>query len=245
MHLKELVNCVRLEETNLVIVTGHRGAAGLEPENTMRSFKRALALGVDQVELDVHLTKDHELVVIHDATVDRTTNGTGSIQAYTLDEIQTLDAGEGERVPTLQEVIDLVKGRAVLQIELKGLGVEEAAVEKVEANGIVDEVVLTSFRHYMVRKVKTINPKMSTGVLFRCLPLDASRLARDAGAEGLHPNVNYIDTHLVEDGHRYGLKVRAWNTDDPEQMRWLLTLGVDAIGSNRPDILLDVVKNRD
>lgn len=229
----------------MVIVTGHRGAAGLEPENTMRSFKRALALGVDQVELDVHLTKDLELVVIHDATVDRTTNGTGPIQAYTLDEIQTLDAGEGERVPTLQEVIDLVKGRAILQIELKGLGVEEAVVKKVEANGIVDEVVLTSFRHYMVRKVKTLNKKASTGVLFRCLPLNASRLARDAGAEGLHPNVNYIDANLVEDGHRYGLKVRAWNTDDPKQMLWLLTLGVDAIGSNRPDILIDVVKDRE
>ena len=229
----------------MVLVTGHRGVAGLEPENTMRSFKRALALGVDQVELDVHFTKDRELVVIHDTTVDRTTSGRGPVQAYTLDEIQRLDAGEGERVPTLQEVIDLVKGRVVLQIELKGLGVEEAVVKKVEENGIVDGVVLTSFRHYMVRKVKTLNPRVSTGVLFLCLPLDASQLARDAGAEGLHPNVNYLDAHLVKDGHRYGLKVRAWNTDDPEQMRWLINLGVDAIGSNRPDILLDVVKTHD
>jgi glycerophosphoryl diester phosphodiesterase len=211
----------------------------------MRSFKRALALGVDQVELDVHFTKDRELVVIHDATVDRTTSGRGPVQAYTLDEIQRLDAGEGERVPTLQEVIDLVKGRVILQIELKGIGVEEAVVKKVEENGIVNEVVLTSFRHYMVRKVKTFNPRVSTGVLFLGLPLDASRLARDAGAEGLHPNVNYLDAHLVEDGHRHGLKVRAWNTDDPEQMQWLINLGVDAIGSNRPDILLNVVKTHD
>lgn len=226
----------------MVLVTGHRGVAGLEPENTIRSFKRALALGVDQVELDVHFTKDRELVVIHDATVDRTTSGSGHVLAYTLDEIQRLDAGEGERVPTLQDVIDLVKGQAVLQIELKGLGVEEAVVKKVEENGIVDEVVITSFRHYMVRKVKTFNPRVSTGVLFLGLPLDASRLARDAGAEGLHANVNYLDGHLVEDGHRYGLKVRAWNTDNPEQMRWLIDLGVDAIGSNRPDILMDVVK---
>jgi glycerophosphoryl diester phosphodiesterase len=226
----------------VVIVTGHRGAAGLEPENTIRSFKRALTLGVDQVELDVHFTRDRALVVIHDDTVDRTTNGRGPVHALTLDEVRTLDAGKGEQVPTLQEVIDLVKGRAVLQIELKGLGVEEAVVTTVEANRIVDEVVVTSFRHYMVRKVKALNPRVSTGVLFRCLPLDAPRLARDAGADGLHPHVNYIDARLVEDGHRYGLKVRAWNTDDPEQMRWLLTLGVDAIGSNRPDILLNVVK---
>ena len=198
---------------------------------------------VDQVELDVHFTKDRELVVIHDATVDRTTSGSGHVHAYTLDEIQSLDAGEGERVPTLQDVIDLVKGQAVLQIELKGLGVEEAVVKKIEENGIVDEVILTSFRHYMVRKAKVFNSRVSTGVLFLGLPLDASRLARNAGAEGLHPNVNYLDAHLIEDGHRYGLKVRAWNTDNPEQMRWLIDLGVDSIGSNRPDILLDVIKN--
>ena len=157
-----------------VIVTGHRGAAGLEPENTIRSFQRALALGVDQVELDVHLTHDRELVVIHDETLDRTTNGRGPVHAVTLAEIQTLDAGKGERVPTLQEVIDVVKGRAVLQIELKGLGVEEAVVQAVEANQMVDAVVVTSFRHYMVRRMKALNPRVSTGVLFRCLPLDGS-----------------------------------------------------------------------
>ncbi|MFQ6075312.1 MAG: glycerophosphodiester phosphodiesterase [Candidatus Bathyarchaeia archaeon] len=227
----------------MVIVTGHRGAAGLEPENTIRSFKRALELGVDQVELDVHLTKDRRLAVIHDTTVDRTTNGHGHVGDLTLEEIRKLDAGKGERVPTLQEAIDVVRGRAILQIELKGLGVEEAVVKTVEENRIVDEVILTSFRHYMVKRAKTLNPRLSTGVLFLCIPMDAPRLAIDAGAEGLHANVNYIDAHLVEDGHRYGLKVRAWNTDDPEQMRWLLGLGVDAIGSDRPDILLDVVRN--
>ncbi len=228
----------------MVIVTGHRGAAGLEPENTIRSFQRALALGVDQVELDVHLTHDRELVVIHDETLDRTTNGQGPVQGVTLDELQTLDAGKGERVPTLQEVIDVVKGRAVLQIELKGLGVEEAVVQAVEANQLVGAVVVTSFRHYMVRRVKALNPRVSTGVLFRCLPLDAPRLAHDAGADALHPHVDYIDAHLVENGHRHGLQVRAWNTDDPDQMRRLLALGVDAIGSNRPDILLNVVNKQ-
>jgi glycerophosphoryl diester phosphodiesterase len=232
-----------VEVVVVVKVTGHRGAAGLEPENTVKSFKRALKLGVDQVELDVHLTNDRELVVIHDASVDRTTNGRGYVGDFTLEEIRRLDAGAGERVPTLQEVINVVKGRAVLQIELKGLGVEAAVVHCVEANEVVDEVVVTSFRHSMVKKVKTLNPRVSTGVLFACLPIDAARLAIDAGAEAVHAHVNYIDAHLVEAAHLCGLKARAWNTDDPEQMRWLIGLGVDAIGSNRPDILLDVIKN--
>jgi glycerophosphoryl diester phosphodiesterase len=232
-----------VEVVLVVRVTGHRGAAGLEPENTIRSFTRALELGVDQVELDVHLTKDRELVVIHDASVDRTTNGRGYVGDFTLEAIRRLDAGAGERIPTLQEVINVVKGRAILQIELKGRGVEEAVVNCVEANGVVDEVVVTSFRHSMVKKVTALNPRVSTGVLFACLPIDAARLAVDAGAQALHANVNYIDAYLVEAGHLCGLKVRAWNTDDPDQMRWLMGLGVDAIGSNRPDILLDVVKN--
>lgn len=195
------------------------------------------------MELDVHITKDRRLVVIHDTTVDRTTNGHGYVGDYTLEEIKRLDAGKGERVPTLQEVIDVVRGRAILQIELKGLGVEEAVVKTVEENRIVDEVILTSFRHYMVKKAKTLNPRLSTGVLFLCLPLDAPRLAIDAGAEALHANVNYIDPHLVEDGHRHGLKVRAWTSNDAEQMGWLIGLGVDAIGSDRPDILLGVIRN--
>jgi glycerophosphoryl diester phosphodiesterase len=225
----------------MVTVTGHRGVAGLEPENTIRSFKRALELGVDRVELDVHLTKDRKLIVIHDITVNRTTNGQGYVWDYTLEEIKRLDAGKGEQVPTLQEVINVVKGKAVLQIELKGLDVEEEVVRAVEKNRIVDEVVISSFRHFMVKKVKTLNSRLTTGVLFVCLPLDAPRLALDAGANGVHANVNFIDAHMVEDCHRYGLLVGAWNSDDPKQMRWLIDLKVDAIGSNRPDILLDVV----
>ena len=103
-----------------MILTGHRGAAALEPENTLLSMQKAIDLGVDQIELDVHLTRDQHLVVIHDTTVDRTTDGQGAVADFTLEEIKRLDAGKGERIPTLQEVIDLVRGKVVLQIELKG-----------------------------------------------------------------------------------------------------------------------------
>jgi len=226
----------------LVTVVGHRGAAGLEPENTILSFKRALELGVDNVELDVHLTKDKELVVIHDSTVNRTTNGQGYVGNITLEAIKMFDAGKGEQVPTLQEIIDVVKGKAVLQIELKGLGVEESVVKTVEENKIIDDVILTSFRHYMVKRAKSLNQKMKTGVIFLCLPLDAPRMAIDAGANQLNANLNYIDEHLVEDAHRHGLKISAWTANEPEQMRRLLVLGVDAIVSDRPDILMEIVK---
>ena len=125
----------------MVNVTGHRGAAGLEPENTLRSFQRALDLGVDAIELDVHLTKDQHLVVIHDATVDRTTDGSGVVGDLTLHKIQQLDAGLGEHVPTLQEVIDLVAHKAILQIELKGLGVEHKVAQTISANRLINSLV--------------------------------------------------------------------------------------------------------
>ena len=222
----------------MVSVTGHRGAAGLEPENTLRSFQRALDLGVDAIELDVHLTKDHHLVVIHDATVDRTTNGSGAVSDLTLREIQQLDAGLGEHVPTLQEVIDLIARRAILQIELKGLRVEQKVARTIAANRLLDHVTVTSFRHNMVKTIKRLNPRISTGVLFLGLPIDAPRLAHDAKADAVHPHVKYVDASLVERCHRQGLAVRVWNTDDPPEMQDMIAIGVDAIGSNRPDLLL-------
>jgi len=226
----------------MVKVTGHRGAAALEPENTIKSVRKALDLGVDQVEIDVHLTKDGRLVVIHDERVDRTTNGRGYVRDLTLAEIRKLDAGKGERVPTLQEVVDAVRGRAVLQIELKGLGVERETVGTVEANRIVEEVVLTSFRHGAVKRARELNPRLETGVLFYCHPVRVCQLALDAGASAIHPNVDFVDRAMVEEAHGLGLKVRAWNSDDEDQMRRLIGLGVDAIGSNRPDLLMKVVR---
>jgi len=226
----------------MVGVTGHRGAAALEPENTIRSVRKALDLGVDQVEIDVHLSKDKKLVVIHDERVDRTTNGRGYVRDLTLAEIEKLDAGKGERIPTLQEVIDVVRGKAILQIELKGQGVEEDTVNTVEENRIVDEVMLTSFRHPAVRIAKELNPRLKTGVLFYCHPVRVCQLALDAGANAIHPNVDFIDRSMVEEAHSLGLEVRVWNSDDEEQMRRLIALGVDAIGSNRPDLLLRIVR---
>ena len=225
----------------MVKVTGHRGAAGLEPENTIRSFQRALDLGVDAIELDVHLTKDQHLVVMHDATVDRTTDGSGAVCSLTLRDIRQLDAGLGESVPTLQEVIDLVAQKAILQIELKGLGVEHKVAQTITVNHLINNVTVTSFRHNMVKTIKNLNPQISTGILFLGLPIDAPHLAHDAQADAVHPHVNYIDPQLVENCHNHGLSVRVWNTDDPSQMQEMIDLNVDAIGSNRPDLLLKLL----
>jgi glycerophosphoryl diester phosphodiesterase len=157
-----------------MIIMGHRGAAALAPENTLLSIATAMEIGVDAVEIDVHLSKDNEIVVIHDATVDRTTNGTGAVSSYTLEAIKKLDAGKGETIPTLQEVIDFIGGKVRLVIELKEAGTEEPVVQLIKRNGLWENVYVISFWHRLVKTVKEIESRIKTGVLFVGCPVDAS-----------------------------------------------------------------------
>ena len=235
-----------IEGITLVVVTGHRGCGtnglGLgEPENTLRSIRRAIGLGADQIEVDTHLTADLQVVVIHDETVDRTTNGTGKVQNYTLAELRTLDAGFGERIPTLEEVIDIVRGKAILQIELKGKDVEDKVVQILKESDMVEKVVLTSFRHGAVKRVKDLENRLRTGVLFVCSPVNPTSLAHEARADNLHPNIEYVDATLVDSAHREGLGVYVWNADTEEKAKEMLKLGVDGIGTNRLDAVLPLV----
>ena len=221
-----------------MILTGHRGAAKLEPENTLLSIQKAIDLGVNQIEIDVHLTRDQHLVVIHDTTVDRTTDGQGAIADFTLAEIKQLDAGKGERIPTLQEVMDLVRGTVILQIELKGPDTTEPVIQSVEQNSMGNEVLLTSFVHDRLRKARQLNPDLRLGALWANPPPDVCEQAIDMGAEAIHIQHLNIDPQLVEKAHAHGLKIRAWNPDTTEEIQRAIDLGVDAIGSNRPDLLI-------
>lgn len=225
-----------------VVVTSHRGAGSLEPENTLRAMQRAIALGVDQIETDVQLTRDGHLVLIHDPTVDRTTNGTGKVAELTFTEILQLDAGFGERVPTLEETLALTRGKVVLQIEFKGPGTALPVVHAVEAADVVDQVVITSFKHQWLIEARTLNPKLHTGALWGRLPADVVQQTQQLGFHALHIWHEWIDQQLVKEAHQKGLLVRAWNTDKEEDMRRLIDLGVDAIGSDRPDVLIDVCR---
>jgi len=225
-----------------VIITSHRGAGSLEPENTLRAMQRAIALGVDQIETDAQLTRDGYLVLMHDPTVDRTTNGTGKVAKLTFAEIRQLNAGHGERIPTLQEALALTRGKVVLQIELKGPGTALPVVQAVEAADAVDQVILTSFKHQWLVEAQAQNPKLHTGALWGRLPTDSVQQTQQLGLHALHIWHEFIDEQLVKDAHERGLLVRAWNTEKEDDMRRLIGLGVDAIGSDRPDLLLDVCR---
>lgn len=241
-----------------VLNIAHRGASVEAPENTLAAFGRALELGADGFELDVHQTKDGELVVVHDDTVDRTTNGNGPVHEMTLSQLQSLDAGSwfnriypdkarssfaGERIPTLQQVMDLVKGKPVrLCIEIKTgasskVGLEEKVVELIGRNKLQDQVVVVSFDQASVKRIKQLNPNLKTTVLFECKPLDPCLDAKAVEADGIGPFWSFVTSDLVAAAHRNGLGVFVWTVNDPAAMRQMIAHGVDAILTDRPDLL--------
>jgi len=239
-----------------VWVVGHRGAMGHCPENTLASFERGLELGADWIELDVHLSRDDALVVIHDETVDRTTNGHGAVRDHTLAELKALDAGgwfgpeyAGQRIPALDEVLAWARQRnTILDIEIKNApvyyaGIEAAVVEAVRRFEMTEQVIVISFDHAAVKQVKALEPRVATGVLYAGRPVDAGlSLARQAQADAILPHWVYVTAADVAAAHAAGLSVAPWASSDPEVLRHLVAARVDAIGTNHPDILRDFLR---
>jgi len=237
-----------VRERGRVWVVGHRGAMGYCPENTMLSFERALELGADWIELDVHLSRDGALIVIHDETLDRTTNGHGAVRSHTLAELKLLDAGDGQKVLTLEEVLAFARSRdAVVDIEIKNGpvfydAIEEAVVSSLARTSMMEQVIVISFDHAAVQRVKALEPRVATGVLYVGRPADAGvGLARAAGADALLPHLAYVTAADVRTAHAAGLAVAPWVSSDPQVLRHLVDCGVDGIGTNHPDVLRDVL----
>ena len=231
----------------MVVKVGHRGAAGHEAENTLKSFRRAMELGADMVELDVHLCGSGELVVIHDETVDRTTDGTGEVAKMTLDEMRALDAGKGERIPTLQEVIDLATGWMGINIELKGLGTAGPALEHIEdavAKGWERSGFhVSSFHLDELSAIRELSDDVRTGVLFALDDGGIMDFAERNGAYSLNPNHRMITPKFVARAHERGLKVFAWTVNEPEDIARMKGLEVDGIISDYPDRIDETPKH--
>ncbi len=219
-------------------IVGHRGASAYEPENTLRSFRRALDLGVTALELDVQLTRDGRLAVIHDETVDRTTDGHGRVKDFTLAELRKLDAGRGERIPALEEVVDLVKGRAGLLVELKQPDAALPALRLFREHRLFDLAYLISFWHPAIKALKEEEPRLRTGALLVGCPADPAGLARAARAETLVLQYAYVNAELVAAAHAQDIQVFVWNIDTVETLKPYLSMNLDGIGSNRPDVLI-------
>ena len=221
---------------------GHRGAMGHAPENTLASMKKALSFGVHGIEFDIQLSREGEPVVIHDDTLERTTNGKGPVSALSLHELQALDAGGGEKIPSLRDVCDVVDKRCRLFVELKAPASEGPVAELltyyIERLGwSYEQFFICAFDHRQIAAVRARNPEFRTCALFAGIPVSLSEIALEAGAWAINPNIYHMDQSLVDDAHRRGLKVITWTANTVHEIEKARALGVDGIISNYPDRL--------
>jgi glycerophosphoryl diester phosphodiesterase len=225
--------------TKKLFCFGHRGARGHEPENTVRSVRRALELGADGVEVDVYFT-DGQLMVIHDDTLDRTTNGRGAVKEKSFAYLRSLDAGRGEKIPTLAEIFDAVSRRAVINVELKGPHTAAPVValitEYVNHRGWNhDDFLISAFDHAQIREAKRLCPEIRIGALIDKMPRELAKFAEAMGAWSLHPSKRCVTPGLVADAHQRGLKVFVYTVNEPKEIAAMRRLGVDGVFSDFPE----------
>lgn len=224
----------------MVMRIGHRGAMGYEPENTLRSFRRALELGCHMFELDVHRCRTGELVVIHDDTLERTTNGAGPVREKTLSELRTLDAGRGEKIPLLDEVLDAFLGRMLVNIELKAMGTARPLAHLIERGcgekgWKKEDLLISSFDHEELCAFRKLDPETPVGILFKEHPAGLFDFARSIEALSFNPLFRIVDAGFVKAAHREGIRVFVWTVNEPEDIERMKSLGADGICSNYPD----------
>ena len=234
-------------------IIAHRGASGHAPENTMVAFRRAVELGARFIETDLHMTRDARFVAIHDATVERTTNGRGAIRDLTLAQIAELDAGKwfdrtfmGERVPTLEQI--LAFGReadVVLYLEIKyevAWNLHHSLVAELHKSQSTARSIVISFDQSTLTALRTVDSTMMMGLLVDRPREDFAKVAIELGVRQLCPRADLVTPNLVEDAHRVDLQVATWTADDPDVMRAVAAAGVDGIMSNFPDRLQSVLE---
>jgi len=221
-----------------VIITGHRGALGTEPENTLRSFRRAVADGCDEIELDLRVTADGELVIMHDATVDRTTSGSGEVASLTLSELRSLDAGLGEQVPTWTETVAAIDVR--FQAEVKAEAAVPLLAQSLKSDrALAERTLVTSFHPEILLAIREAFPDVTTGHIFGRTPSTAEVITRTraAGATWSLCGIAGLTVAGVAELHAAGLNVTAWPVPDPETLAKATALAVDGITTDNPHLL--------
>ncbi|MFJ7416865.1 glycerophosphodiester phosphodiesterase [Streptomyces sp. NPDC098077] len=216
------------------LTLGHRGVMGVEPENTLRSFVRAEASGMDAIELDLHLSKDGALVVMHDEDVDRTTDGTGPIAARTLAELRELDAGRGERIPVFEEVLEAVS--SPLQAEIKDVAAARALADVIRERDLVGRVEVSSFHDEAVTEIARLVPGVRTVLIASRWGADVVDRAKTAGAATLALNIRRLTLEVVEQAHSESVKVIGWVVNTQDHLRLARALGLDGATTDFPEV---------
>lgn len=226
--------------TTPLLKIGHRGAKGHAPENTLKSIRKAIELGADMIEIDVHTCATGEIVVIHDDTLEGTTSGKGLVRKKPLDYIKTLDAGEGERVPTLEEVLDVIDKRAALNIELKGRNTLRPVLKIIDhyvhtKGWTYEHFIVSAFMRRKLKRLAKLHPKVRIGALLAHHPFGFIKFAQKINAYAVHLNLNVTDPKIIAEAKKQGMKVYVWTVNEKDDIELLKKMGVDGIFSDYPD----------
>ena len=229
-----------------MLCIGHRGAMGYEPENTLLAIAKALTLGVDWIEIDVH-NVENNLIVFHDRSLERTTNGTGYLCDRSFAYLRSLDAGKGQQIPTLAEVLETVDRRCGINIELKGSNTAGLVIDLIQEyitrGWQYEDFLVSSFNHYELKQVKDTCPQIELGVLIYGLPLDYLEIATKLDAVAIIPAIDYVTKELVQNIQNRGFKIFVYTVNKPDEINTMKSLNVDGIFSNYPDRVLRAIAN--
>jgi len=221
-----------------MLCIGHRGAMGHAPENTLLSMEKALELGVPWIELDVYAVEGH-LIVIHDKTLERTTNGAGYVMDQTFTYLRSLDAGNGQKIPTLDEVFDLVQRKAGINIELKGPDTAEpvaAFIQRYRLRGWTnEEILVSSFNHRELIRIKGFDSEVRIGPLIKEIPEGNAAFAEEMEAFSVHVSLKHITRAFAEDAHHRGLKVYVYTVNQLKDIERMRSFGADGVFTNYPE----------
>jgi glycerophosphoryl diester phosphodiesterase len=230
---------MEIREMRRILCFAHRGASGHEPENTLLAVEKAIVLGADWVEVDVYAV-DGELIIIHDDRLERTTNGSGYVMEKTLEHLRSLDAGKGQRIPTLRELFDLVNRRIGVNVELKGpdtAGLTVSLIDQYvkERGWDNDQFIVSSFNQRELGKAHRLKPQIRVGVVIGGMHRRYAPFARRHDVFSVHPRMDLVTAGFVERAHRRGLKVFVYTVNDPKDMVRLKTMGADGIFTDFPE----------
>lgn len=231
-----------------MLVIGHRGASGYAPENTLKAIELAMAMKCHGIEIDIH-EADGEFWVIHDRWLNHTTSGEGKIHNQTKSYLKNLDAGSGEKIPTLLQVLELINGQCMLNIEIKScysikgiLALINYAIENLNFSN--QQLILSSFNHHLLLQAKQQRPETIIGALTACLPLDYAAFAQRLNAFSINVDINTINKALVENAHQQGMKIFVYTVNEANDIKEMFNLGVDGIFTNYPDKAFNIIENK-
>lgn len=224
-----------------ITVIGHKGAPHLAPENSMESFETALKLGVGAIELDVRLTKDGEVVVIHDGGVERTMNGRGKVKDKTLEELRVLTLKNRERIPTLAEVLEKFAGKCKFMIDMKAEFVEISAYEIVRGKGLISDVLFASLDGTQLLDLKVRDKNARVAFSCKDKKINMLKIGKSLRAAAINPKARLVRQELVDKAHAEGLDVNVWTVNKPRQMKKFIAMGVDGIITDKPDVLIQIL----